>query len=80
MSDQQRVVDWLDDVLAWLREPLTEMPVHRVMARLRTAFDIVGSSWIEQHGLLHTQMINDPPGCGGRLRRHRRGVHGRRLA
>jgi DNA-binding CsgD family transcriptional regulator len=61
MSDQQRVIDWLDDVLAWLREPLTVLPVDRVMARLREAYDVNVVSWTEQQGALMTQMIFDQP-------------------
>ena len=35
MSDElARVVDWMDDVLDWLRGPLTTMPVDRVLERL----------------------------------------------
>lgn len=61
MADQQRVIDWLDDVLGWLQEPLTAMPVDRVQARLRLAFDILGSSWMDQRGQVLTQMVHDPP-------------------
>lgn len=62
MSDElPRVVDWLDDVLAWLREPLTEMPVDRVLERLQLAFQVTGSSWLAQEGPLITQLIMNPP-------------------
>jgi hypothetical protein len=40
VADQQRLVDWLDDFLSWLREPLTAMPINRVMARLRVAYQV----------------------------------------
>lgn len=61
MPDElSRVVDWLDDVLAWLREPLTEMPVGRVLDRLQLAFEVVGSTWIAQEGPLITTMIMNP--------------------
>lgn len=62
MSDRQRVIDWMDDVLAWLREPLIAMPVNRVMAQLRVAFDVTGVCWTDQRGTVMTQMIFDPPG------------------
>lgn len=62
MSDElSRVVDWLDDVLAWLREPLTEMPVDRVLDRLQLAFDVAGSTWMAQQGPVITTMIMNPP-------------------
>ena len=61
MADQQRVVDWLDDFLSWLREPLTAMPIDRVMARLRVAYRVNVASWSEQRGDLLTQMVFDPP-------------------
>ena len=46
MSDElSRGVDWMDDVLDWLREPMTTMPVDRVLARLRGAFRVNVTSW-----------------------------------
>jgi DNA-binding CsgD family transcriptional regulator len=61
VSDElSRVVDWLDDVLAWLREPLTEVPVDRVLERLGMAFQVAGSSWHAQRGPLMTAMITHP--------------------
>lgn len=61
MSDQQRVVDWLDDVLAWLREPLTEMPINRVLTRLGSAFDINHGNWSHQVGQVITDRAFDGP-------------------
>ena len=61
MADQQRVVDWLDDVLAWLREPLTEVPVDRVLSRLGSAFDLNHCSWYHQLGQVITEMRFDGP-------------------
>ena len=63
VADQQRVVDRLDDFLSWLREPLTAMPIDRVMARLRVAYQINVASWREQRGDLLTQMVFDRPTC-----------------
>ena len=60
-ADQQRVVDWLDDVLAWLREPLTEMPVDRVLRRLNSAFDLNHCSWTHQVGQVIIDMVFDEP-------------------
>lgn len=57
-----RVVDWLDDVLAWLREPLVAMPVDLVLARLRSTFTVNSSTWSAQDGLTMTTMVFDPPG------------------
>lgn len=62
MSDQLfRVIDWLDDVLAWLREPRTEVPVVELLARLRVTFDCTGVSWHRQRGVLLTDTVFDPP-------------------
>ena len=64
MSDRQaRVVDWLDDVLAWLREPMTLMPVAWVLQRLRIAFDVNVCSWTSQQGTVLREIIFDPPGA-----------------
>ncbi|HEU5486664.1 MAG TPA: helix-turn-helix transcriptional regulator [Microlunatus sp.] len=61
MSDEMsRVVDWLDDVLAWLREPLTEMPIERVLARLTLAFDVQCASWCRQYGTDLTEVVLRP--------------------
>ena len=62
MSDvQQRVVDWLDDVLDWLQEPLPEMPIDRVFRRLRLAFDVNLCSWTREEGVRMTAMVFDQP-------------------
>ena len=61
MSDQlSRVVDWMDDVLDWLREPMTTMPVDRVLARLRGAFRVNVTSWSSMEGPVMTGMILNP--------------------
>ena len=61
MSDElSRVVDWMDDVLGWLREPMTAMPVDRVLERLRGAFQVNVTSWSSMEGLLMTGMILNP--------------------
>lgn len=62
MTDQQqRVVDWLDDVLDWLREPLTEMPIDVVFRRLRLAYDVNLCSWNREEGPRMTAVIFDQP-------------------
>jgi DNA-binding CsgD family transcriptional regulator len=62
MSDElARVVDWMDDVLDWLREPLTSMPVDRVLERLRGAFRVNVTSWCVDDGPRLIQMVIDPP-------------------
>jgi DNA-binding CsgD family transcriptional regulator len=60
-DQQQRVVDWLDDVLEWLQEPLTEMPIEVVFRRLRLAYDVNLCSWTREEGALMTAMIFDQP-------------------
>jgi DNA-binding CsgD family transcriptional regulator len=61
MSDElSRVVDWMDDVLCWLREPMTTMPVDRVLERLRGAFQVNVTSWSSMEGQLMTGMILNP--------------------
>ena len=61
MSDElSRVVDWMDDVLDWLREPMTTMPVDRVLERLRGAFQVNVTSWSSMKGPVMTGMILNP--------------------
>jgi DNA-binding CsgD family transcriptional regulator len=61
MSEElARVVDWMDDVLDWLREPLTTMPVDRVLERLRDAFRVNVTSWSSMEGPVMTGMILNP--------------------
>jgi DNA-binding CsgD family transcriptional regulator len=60
-DDPGRVVDWLADVLDWLREPMTAMPINRILERLRGAFLVNVVSWTAQEGPVMTEMILDPP-------------------
>ena len=39
------VVDWLDDVLDWLREPMTEMPIDLVSGTSAGGFMVNLCSW-----------------------------------
>jgi DNA-binding CsgD family transcriptional regulator len=46
MSDvSPRIVEWLCSVMELLREPMTTMPTHQILDRLRTCYDSTAASW-----------------------------------
>ena len=56
------------------REPMTTMPVDRVLERLRGAFQVNVTSWSSMEDPVMTGMILNPDGSHGHPRRHHGGV------